>query len=87
MNPDAVDIGSVNGQKGVCVSHLWTARPLGSSVSPNLARLFRDAKVMMARDRARQARQAKTKLTMAKAKAKAKAKVTSGNHNRADAMD
>ena len=62
-NPDAMDIGSLNGQKGVCGSHLWTARPLDSRVSPG-----RQAQVMMARDRVRKARRAKAQLTVAKAK-------------------
>ena len=33
-NPDAMDIGSLNGQKR-CLSHLWTARPLGTKRGKN----------------------------------------------------
>ena len=66
-----VDVGSLNGQKGV--SQLWT-EIIGRQVVPNVARVV--ARVMMARDRARKASQAKAKMMMAKEKAK----VASGKH-------
>ena len=75
LNPYAVNIGSLDGQKGVCVALvevIWQQRV------PNVARLVREAKVMMARERARKANQAKAKPTMAKEKAK----VASGMHER-----
>ena len=70
-NPDAMDIGSLNGQKGVCRN---CREVIGRQGVPNVARVV--ARVMMARDRARKASQAKAKLMMAKEKAK----VASGEH-------
>ena len=66
-NPDAMDIGSLNGQKGVVA--IVDKEVVGRQVVPNVARV-------MARDRARKASQAKAKLMMAKEKAK----VASGKH-------
>ena len=71
-NPDAMDIGSLNGQK-VFVA-IVDRKVIGQQVVPNVARVV--ARVMMARDRARKASQAKAKLMMAKEKAK----VASGKH-------
>ena len=51
---------------------------IGQQIVPNIARMVKEAKVRMARDRARKASQAKGKLMMAKEKAKA----ASGKHAR-----
>ena len=56
------------------------AMDIGQQSVPNVARLVKEAKVRMARDRARKANQAKGKLMMARRKGKAK--VTSGTHVR-----
>ena len=47
------------------MSHLWTDEVTGQQNVPNVARLS-EAKMVMARDRARNARQEKAELTMAK---------------------
>ena len=68
-NPDAIDamdIGSLNGQKGVCVA-IVDSEVIGRQVVPNVARV-----VKVARDRARKASQAKAKMMMAKEKASGK---------------
>ena len=49
---------------------------IGQQSVPNVARMFKEAKVRMAMDRARKASQAKAKMMMAKEKAK----VASGKH-------
>ena len=53
---------------------------IGQQRVPNVARMVKEAKVRMARHRARKANQAKGKLMMARRKAKAK--VTNGKHAR-----
>ena len=53
---------------------------IGQPSVPNVARLVKEAKVRIARDRERKANQAKGKLMIARRKAKAK--VTSGKHAR-----
>ena len=59
---------------------IGTARALGQQSVPNVARVVKEAKMRMARDRARKASQAKGKPMMARREAKAK--VTSGKHAR-----
>ena len=54
------------------------AMDIGQPSVPNVARMVREARVMIARDRARKASEAKGKLMMAKEKAK----VASGKHAR-----
>ena len=66
-----MDIGSLNGQKGVAIVD---REVIGRQVVPNMARVV--ARVFMARDRARKASPAKAKMMMAKEKAK----VASGKH-------
>ena len=51
---------------------------IGQHSVPHVAKMVKEAKVTMARDRARKANQAKEKLMMARRKAKAK--VTNGKH-------
>ena len=67
-NPDAMDIGSLNGTERVFVA-IVDREAIGQQSVPNVARV-------MAKDRARKASQAKAKLMMAKEKAK----VASGKH-------
>ena len=62
-NPDAMDIGSLNGQKGVCRN--CGQRGHWAASCPNVARV-----VKVARDRARKASQAKANMMIAKEWAK-----------------
>ena len=75
-NPDAMDISSLNGQKGVC--RTCGQRGHWAAECPKRARMVKEAKVRMARDRARKASQTKGKLMMAEERAK----VASGKHAR-----
>ena len=61
----------------VCVA-IVDSEVIGQQIVPNVARMDKEAKVRMARERARKASQAKGKLLMAKEKAK----VASGKHAR-----
>ena len=74
-NPDAMDTGSLNGKVFVAIAD---TEGIGQQSAPNVARVVKEAKVRMARDRARRANQAKGKLMMARRKAK----VTNGKHAR-----
>ena len=69
-NPDAMDTGSLNGQQGVCRS--CGQREHLAAECPKRGKNGQEAKVRMAKDRARKGNQVKGNLMFARRKAKAK---------------